>query len=170
MAAYAAANNGHDVLLFEQNEKLGKKIYITGKGRCNFTNDVPPQEFLQNVVRGEKFLRGAIYTFSPQKVVEMLENYGLMVKTERGNRVFPVSDHASDVTKTLEKACKAAGVAIKLQEKVEKINTMQDIIPMPDIDCNTTQDIIPMPRIVSLKTNKGIYDCDVVIVATGGLS
>ena len=67
MAAYAAAEKGHEVHLFEKNEKLGKKIYITGKGRCNFTNDVPPEEFLQSVVRGEKFLRGSIYSFSPQK-------------------------------------------------------------------------------------------------------
>ena len=142
MASYAAAKNGHEVVLIEQNEKLGKKIYITGKGRCNFTNDVPPQEFLQNVVRGEKFLRGAIYTFSPQNVIEMLENYGLSVKTERGNRVFPVSDHASDVTKTLEKACKNAGVLVKLGEKALKIKTTsQDIIPMCDIDCCTAQEV-----------------------------
>ncbi len=171
MAAYASAKNGHEVVLLEQNEKLGKKIYITGKGRCNFTNDLPAQEFLQNVVRGEKFLRGAIYTFSPQKTIEFFENYGLSVKTERGNRVFPASDHASDVTKTLEKACKSVGVVIKLEEKVVKINsTMQDIIPMSHIDCSATQDIIPMPRIVSTTTQNGVYPCDYAIVCTGGLS
>lgn len=170
MAAYAAGKNGHEVLLLEQNEKLGKKIYITGKGRCNFTNDVPPQEFLQNVVRGEKFMRGAIYTFSSQNSIEMLENYGLSVKTERGNRVFPISDHASDVTKTLEKACKSVGVDVKLGEKALKINTMQDIIPMCDIDSSVTRDVIPVPRIVSLQTSKGLYECDYIIVATGGLS
>ena len=112
MAAYAAANNGHEVVLLEKNEKLGKKIYITGKGRCNFTNDVSAEEFLQNVVRGERFLRGVIYSFPPQKVIEFFENQGLAVKTERGNRVFPASDHASDVTKALEKACKNSGVAM----------------------------------------------------------
>ena len=85
MSAYAAAQNGNDVLLIEKNEKLGKKIYITGKGRCNFTNDVPVDEFLQNVVRGEKFLRGTLYGFSPQKTIEFFESYGLSVKTERGN-------------------------------------------------------------------------------------
>ena len=122
MAAYFAAKNGHRVLLFEKNEKLGKKIYITGKGRCNFTNDVSPDEFLLNVVRGERFLRGAIYAFSPQKTIKFFESYGLSVKTERGNRVFPVSDHASDVTKTLEKACRAVGVEINLNETVEKIS------------------------------------------------
>ena len=171
MAAYAAAKNGHEVVLIEQNEKLGKKIYITGKGRCNFTNDVLPQEFLSNVVRGEKFLRGAIYSFSPQNVIDFFENQGLSVKTERGNRVFPSSDHASDVTKTLEKACKNAGICIKIGEKVVKINTTtQDIIPMCDIDCNATQDIIPMPRIVSVQTDKNCYDCDYVIRQVVGVT
>lgn len=171
MAAYAAAKNGHEVLLIEKNEKLGKKIYITGKGRCNFTNDVPADEFLTNVVRGEKFLRGVLYSFSPQKVIEFFENNGLSVKTERGNRVFPASDHASDVTKTLEKACKNSGVDIHLNEKVVKIETnMPDIIPMSDIIQGSTPDISIMPRIVAVKTEKEIYPCDFAIVATGGLS
>ncbi len=171
MAAYAAAKNGHEVLLIEKNEKLGKKIYITGKGRCNFTNDVPADEFLTNVVRGEKFLRGVLYSFSPQKVIEFFENNGLSVKTERGNRVFPASDHASDVTKTLEKACKNSGVSIHLNEKVVKIATnTSDIIPMPDITHTIMRDIGIMPRIVAVETGKGVYPCDFAIVATGGLS
>ena len=172
MAAYAAAKNGHKVVLLEKNEKLGKKIYITGKGRCNFTNDVPVDEFLANVVRGEKFLRGVLYSFPPQKVVEFFENNGLSVKTERGNRVFPASDHASDVTKTLEKACKNNGVEIHLNEKVLRLKTsnMPDIIPMSDIQHGSMSDIINMPRIVSVETDKGTYDCDFAIVATGGLS
>ncbi|MBQ8684883.1 MAG: NAD(P)/FAD-dependent oxidoreductase [Clostridia bacterium] len=163
MAAYAAGEKGHEVLLFEKNEKLGKKIYITGKGRCNFTNDVAPEEFLQNVVRGEKFLRGAIYSFPSQKTIEFFERYGLSVKIERGNRAFPVSDHASDVTKTLEKACKSVGVSIRLNEKVEKILSTSE-------NTSTMSDIGIMSRIVKLKTDKEEYDCDVVIVATGGLS
>lgn len=163
MSAYCASKNGHEVILFEKNEKLGKKIYITGKGRCNFTNDVPPDEFLQNVVRGEKFLRGAIYSFSPQKTIEFFENHGLNVKIERGNRAFPVSDHASDVTKTLEKACKSVGVSIHLSEKVEKIYCSTD-------NGIAMSDIIPMSRVVLLQTNKGEYACDEIIVATGGLS
>lgn len=157
MAAYAAAKNGHHVILIEKNEKLGKKIYITGKGRCNFTNDVPPDEFLQNVVRGNRFMRGAIYSFSSQNVIQFFEEQGLSVKIERGNRAFPSSDHASDVTKTLEKACKKEGVVIRLNEKAVKINTIMS-------------DIIPMPRIVQLQTDKETYDCDVIIIATGGLS
>ncbi len=178
MASYMSAKNGHDVTLIEKNEKLGKKIYITGKGRCNFTNDVSADEFLQNVVRGDKFLRGSIYTFSPQNTINFFENHGLSVKIERGNRAFPVSDHASDVTKTLEKACKSVGVKIRLGEKVERIlTTMPDIIPMSDIACNDMRDIIPMsdviqerPLVRGVLTNRGKYDFDVVIVATGGIS
>ena len=171
MAAFAAAENGHKVTLFEKNEKLGKKIYITGKGRCNFTNDTSSEDFLQNVVRGKKFLTGAIYSFSPQKTIDFFEKYGMSVKIERGNRAFPVSDHASDVTKTLEKACKMEGVSLKIGEKVEKINTITpDIIPMPDIEGSATPDRIIMPRIVGVKTDKNDYVFDCVIVATGGLS
>ncbi len=171
MAAYAAAQNGHEVILFEKNEKLGKKIYITGKGRCNFTNDVSAEEFLQNVVRGKKFLTGAIYSFSPQKTINFFENYGLSVKIERGNRAFPSSDHASDVTKTLEKACKSVGVKIKLAEKVEKITTiMPDIIPMSDIVRTTSSDKIAMSRVAKVVTNLGEYPCDEAIIATGGIS
>lgn len=163
MAAYAAAKNGHKVVLFEKNEKPGKKIYITGKGRCNFTNDVSPDEFLQNVVRGERFLRGAIYSFSSQKTIDFFENNGLSVKIERGNRAFPSSDHASDVTKTLEKACRSVGVDIHLNEKVEKIRVLQE-------ENGNMSDIGIMPRVVELSTVNGDYLCDVVIIATGGLS
>lgn len=156
MAAYAAAKNGHVVTLFEKNEKLGKKIYITGKGRCNFTNDVPPEEFLQNVVRGQKFLTGALYSFPPKTAIDFFESHGMAVKVERGNRAFPVSDHASDVTKTLEKACREVGVSIHLNEAVEEIQcTMSDIIASPDI---------------VIRTSKGEYTFSDVIIATGGLS
>lgn len=160
MAAYAAAKNGHSVTLFEKNEKLGKKIYITGKGRCNFTNDVDPVEFSRNIVRGEKFLRGVIYAFPPQKTIAFFEQFGLSVKIERGNRAFPVSDHASDVTKTLEKACKSVGVSIRLQEKVEKILCKE----------SNMSGIGIMLRVVKLQTENGEYPCDVAVVATGGLS
>lgn len=158
MAAYAAAENGNRVVLLEKNEKLGKKIYITGKGRCNITNDIPPDEFLQNVVHGAKFLTGAIYSFPPKKVVEFFESHGLPVKTERGGRVFPVSDHASDVTKTLERACKSVGVEIRLGETVKKISL------------RTSSDIIAMPRIAGVETDKQTYPCDEAVVCTGGLS
>ena len=172
MAAYAAAKNGHDVVLLEKNEKLGKKIYITGKGRCNFTNDVPADEFLSNVVRGEKFLRGVVYAFPPQKVMEFFEENGMAVKTERGNRAFPVSDHASDVTKTLEKACKNSGVSVFLGEKVVQIHTssMSNIGITSDIQQGTMSNISIMPRVVGVKTENDYFPCDYAIVATGGLS
>ena len=160
MAGYAAAKNGHDVTVIEKNEKLGKKIYITGKGRCNFTNDVSPDEFLQNVIRGEKFLRGCIYSFSSQKTIQFFENNGLSVKIERGNRAFPVSDHASDVTKTLEKACVLSGVKIRLNETVKEILTEE--ITMSDIGI--------MSRVVGVRTDLNEYLADVCIIATGGLS
>ncbi len=151
MAAYAAARKGHEVVLVEKNEKLGKKIYITGKGRCNLTNDCSPDEFLQNVVRGEKFLRGAVYRFPPSTMMDLLEQNGLTLKTERGNRVFPASDHASDVTKTLEKMCREAGVSFKLNTEVLKIDLLH----------STMRGII---------TAVGEIFCDFCILATGGLS
>ena len=151
MAAYAAGSQGAQVTLLERNEKLGKKIYITGKGRCNLTNDCPPDEFLENVVRGGKFLTGAIWSFSPEDMMSLCERFSLPVKVERGNRVFPVSDHASDVTKMLERACLSVGVTIKLQEYVKEIGVLH----------STMRDII---------TQNGVYPCEAVVVATGGLS
>ena len=151
MAAYCAAKNANDVLLLEKNEKLGKKIYITGKGRCNVTNDCPPDDFLQSVVRGGKFLTGAIYSFPPEKMMSFLEEWGLSLKVERGNRVFPVSDHASDVTKTLERACRTAGVRIQLNETVEGL-------------------IVKEGAICGVKANGKTHECDIAIVATGGVS
>ena len=168
MAAYAAAKNGHQVVLLEKNEKLGKKIYITGKGRCNFTNDVSAEDFLLNVVRGERFLKGCIYAFPPQKTMDFFEEFGLSIKTERGNRVFPASDHASDVTKTLEKACKSVGVTIKLNEKVVHIISMPDKSTMSDII--TATDIVKTSNIVNIVSEGNEYDCEVCIIATGGLS
>ena len=151
MAAYAAGSQGAQVTLLERNEKLGKKIYITGKGRCNLTNDCPPDEFLENVVRGGKFLTGAIWSFSPEDMMSLCERFSLPVKVERGNRVFPVSDHASDVTKMLERACLSVGVTIKLQEYVKEIGVLH----------STMRDII---------TQNGVYPCEAVVIATGGLS
>lgn len=151
MAAYAAGSQGAQVTLLERNEKLGKKIYITGKGRCNLTNDCPPDEFLENVVRGGKFLTGALWSFSPEDMMSLCERFSLPVKVERGNRVFPVSDHASDVTKMLERACLSVGVTIKLQEYVKEIGVLHI----------TMRDII---------TQNGVYPCEAVVIATGGLS
>lgn len=159
MAACVAAENGNDVILVEKNEKLGKKIYITGKGRCNLTNDLPPAEFLQNVVHGGKFLYGAAYSFSPQSCMDFFSARGLALKTERGGRVFPLSDHASDVTKTLEKACKNAGVTVSLNETAVEL-----------IAVNEESEKGTMPRITAVKTDKREIGCDTAIICTGGLS
>lgn len=151
IAAYAAAKNGNDVTVFEKNEKSGKKIYITGKGRCNVTHECLPEEFLLNVVNNPKFLTSAIYGFSPEYTMRFFEDGGLILKTERGARVFPVSDKASDVTKCLENYCKNNGVIFKFNEKVVKINILN----------STVSGII---------TTKSIYSFDRVIICTGGLS
>ena len=151
MAAYAAARNGNKVTVYEKNNKCGKKIYITGKGRCNFTNAVSPDEFLPNVVNNGKFLTGAIYGFSPERCMQFFEDGGMPVKVERGNRAFPVSDKASDVTKCLENYCKNGHVDICLDEEV--------------------QDILILDSTVSgIITSKSSYKTDKIIVCTGGLS
>lgn len=151
MAAYAAARNGNEVNVFEKNEKSGKKIYITGKGRCNLTNAVSWQEFLLNVVNNSKFLTGAIHSFSPDDTINFFENAGLKLKTERGNRVFPVSDKASDVTKFLEKECLKEGVKFNFNKKVDDICVLN----------STVSDII---------VNNCKIPFDKVIVCTGGIS
>lgn len=151
MAAYAAAKNGHNVTIYEKNSKCGKKIYITGKGRCNFTNAVPPDEFLSNVVNNPRFMMSAIYSFPPERTIQMFEDGGMPVKVERGNRAFPVSDKASDVTKCLETYCKSVGVNICLDEEVIDLTFIN----------STVSDII---------TSKGSKSVDKIIVCTGGLS
>lgn len=113
------ANKNHAVQVFDGNEKCGKKLYITGKGRCNFTNLCEREEFLNNVVRGEKFFRSALSKFSPQETIEFFESMGVRTKIERGNRAFPESDKSSDIIKALAKF--ASGAKINLGEKVNKI-------------------------------------------------
>lgn len=151
VAAFSAASNGNKVTVFEQNEKSGKKIYITGKGRCNVTHSCSPDEFLQNVVNNAKFLTSCIYAFSPEDTVKLFENGGLPLKTERGLRVFPVSDKASDVTKCLENYCKKQGVIFRFNEKVLKINILNSTLS-------------------GITTVIGNYIFDSVIICTGGLS
>lgn len=150
ISAYFRAVRGEDVYLIEKNEKPGKKLYITGKGRCNVTNDCDVDEFLSNVVTNAKFLNGAIRRFPPEKFMEFLSGK-TKLKTERGNRVFPLSDKASDVTKCLCAYAEEAGAEIKLNEKVLSINASDG-------------------KIVSVVTDKATYPCDNVIACTGGLS
>ncbi len=150
ISAYFRALRGENVILIEKNEKLGKKLYITGKGRCNVTNDCDVDEFLSNVVTNAKFLNGAIRRFPPEKFMEFLSGK-IKLKTERGNRVFPLSDKASDVTKCLQSYAEEVGVDIKLNENVLSVNAENG-------------------KIVSVKTDKGFYPCDNVIICSGGIS
>ena len=150
ISAYFRAKRGEDVTLIEKNEKLGKKLYITGKGRCNVTNDCDEEEFLSNVVSNPKFLMSAIHRFPPEKFIYFLEEK-VRLKTERGNRVFPLSDKASDITKTLEKYAADAGVKIRLNEKVLSIN-------------------VENGEVCSVSTDKNTYPCENAIICTGGMS
>ena len=142
---------GFDVTLIEKNEKLGKKLYITGKGRCNLCNDCEIDEFFNNVVSNPKFLSSAIYSFSPADTMRFFEDLGLPLKVERGNRVFPVSDKSSDVIKVLHNELLRLNVDIKLNETAVKINTIEN-------------------RICSVLTDKNEYFADKVVVATGGIT
>ncbi len=152
MAAIFAARNGRQVTLIEQNEKLGKKLFITGKGRCNFTNACDTEDLFQNVTTNPKFLYSAFYTFSNQMVMDFFEEIGLPYKIERGNRVFPVSDHSSDVIRVLEREMNRENVKILLKTKVKSL-LIEDAI------CKG----------VILQDKKCIF-ADSVIVATGGVS
>ena len=155
MAAISAADSGADVVLIEKNEKLGKKIYITGKGRCNITNESDVEDLLKNVRSNPKFLYSAFYTFDSYRMMDFLESEGLKVKTERGNRVFPESDKSSDVIRTLKKALEKRGVKILLNTKVNNIEIENGV-------CR---------GVVTQSGNRSDrYAADKVIVATGGCS
>ncbi len=150
-AAVAAAEAGHQVVILEQNEKLGKKIYITGKGRCNLTNACDTQELFESIPRNAKFLYSAIYTYDNFRVMDFFERHGMPIKTERGNRVFPVSDHSSDVIFALQKVLKESGVKVFLHTKAEKILTQDG-------------------KVVGVLVNGKVCEAEAVIVATGGYS
>lgn len=120
-AAIAAAKNGHQVTLYEKNEKLGKKIFITGKGRCNITNAADMEELFDAVVTNSKFLYSSFYGYTNQNVIDFFEDAGVPVKIERGNRVFPISDHSSDVIRALEREMKKVGVKVCLNTEVKSV-------------------------------------------------
>ena len=120
-AAIAAAENGHHVTLLEKNEKLGKKLFITGKGRCNITNSSDMDVLFQSVMTNRKFLYSAFYAYDNQMVIDFFEQAGLPVKNERGNRIFPVSDHSSDVIAALQRVLKKDQVEIRLHSEVDTL-------------------------------------------------
>ena len=151
-AAIAAAKNGHQVTLYEKNEKLGKKIFITGKGRCNITNAADMEELFDAVVTNSKFLYSSFYGYTNQNVIDFFEDAGVPVKIERGNRVFPISDHSSDVTRALEREMKKVGVKVCLNTEVKSVEAEKDKFNKVVLKDTTTQ------------------TADACIVATGGLS
>ena len=146
MCAIKAAEN-HELTIFEKNEKLGKKLFITGKGRCNLTNYCDEREFLRNIVNNSSFMYSSIYSFSPLATYYYFEELGLQLKIERGNRVFPASDKSSDVIKVYEKKLKSLGVNIKLNSEIKSIEKVDDHFIL-----------------------NGREKFDKVVIATGGIS
>jgi len=122
MAASMAAQNGHSVKLFEKNEKIGKKLYITGKGRCNITNDCDIEDFFANIPRNHKFLYSALYGFTNADIVSIINSMGVPTKVERGKRVFPASDKSSDVIKAMSRYLDKSGAELCLNSNVKAIN------------------------------------------------
>lgn len=153
MAAVFAARNGNEVILYEKNEKLGKKLYITGKGRCNITNAGDMETLFQNVMSNSKFLYSAFYGFTNFDVIDFFEQLGCKTKIERGNRVFPVSDKSSDVISALTRELKRLGVQIEYRAEVEEVVAEEGVL-----------------KGIRLKGSKTWIKGDKVIIATGGLS
>lgn len=152
MAAGIAARRGLDVTLFDKNEKLGKKLYITGKGRCNVTNSASLDEYMENIPRNAKFLYSALSAFDSKDTVDFFSALGLQTKVERGNRVFPVSDKSSDVIKALTGMLADHHVEVKLKSKIKAIH-------------------ISNKQVNGVELADGrVYPCDSVIIATGGVS
>ena len=151
LAAYGAAQCGAEAELFEKNEKLGKKLFITGKGRCNITNSRDIEEFFENIPTNPKFLYSALYTLPNDALLGMLEENGLETKVERGGRVFPASDKSSDVIRTLERMLKKSGVTIHLNSRIDGLHIKAGVCRGVRISGRT----LPFDR---------------VILATGGIS
>ena len=122
IAAIAAAKEGCAVSLYEKNEKLGKKIFITGKGRCNVTNAGDMDELFAAVITNKKFMFSSFYGFTNEDMMQFLEDAGLRLKTERGKRVFPLSDHSSDVIAALDRTLKKENVKVYLRKEVKGLN------------------------------------------------
>ena len=152
MAAVTAARNGKKVLLIEKNEKLGKKLFITGKGRCNITNAADIEDLFSAVVSNPKFLYSSFYSMTNDQVIDFFEELGVKTKVERGGRVFPESDHSSDVIRALEQEMKRLGIEIRLRTEAEEILAE---------DGRVTG--------VRLSSGKELH-ADAVIIATGGIS
>ncbi len=166
MAAVMAARAGCRVTVLERNEKAGKKIYITGKGRCNFTNACAPEEFFSSVRRNNRFLYSSFYGMTNEDVIALFESAGMQVKIERGNRAFPVSDHASDVTGSLLRLLNREGVQIRYGVRVRRLLTANS----KDRSKETSREIGRL-HVTGVALSGGeVLMADAVIVCTGGLS
>lgn len=153
LASIYAARNGHKVVVYEKNERLGKKLFITGKGRCNITNAADMETLFDNVVTNKKFLYSAFYNFTNTDMIELLEGLGLRTKVERGDRVFPLSDKSNDVIKTLQNEMERLGVSIKMNSEVTDIIVEDGIY-----------------KGIKLRGEKNPISSSCVIVTTGGFS
>ncbi len=169
MAGITLANKGYAPTIIEKNDKLGRKLFITGKGRCNLTNDCDVDELFKNMVTNSKFMYSAFYGFDSKATMDFFEDLGLKIKTERGGRVFPVSDHSSDVISVMTTRLKKLGVEILLNSTVTKIITSGN--------CNGSEledaDIGMTVSGVEYKDGHGktkTINCQDVVVATGGVS
>lgn len=151
-ASVFLAEKGHEVHVFEKNEKLGKKLFITGKGRCNLTNDCETEELFRNVMTNSKFLYSAFYQFNSRDLMAFFESEGLRLKTERGNRVFPESDKSSDVIRVLEKKLRQLGVSIELNRRAQCLDVEDGVC-------------------IGVRDSSGRGErADCVLLATGGFS
>ncbi|MCD8048156.1 MAG: NAD(P)/FAD-dependent oxidoreductase [Clostridia bacterium] len=150
MAAVSTARMGKSVVLIEKNDRLGKKLAITGKGRCNVTNDCTAEEFFENVPTNARFLYSAFYSFTNEDVKNFFEDLGVRLKTERGKRVFPESDRAADIVNALKNEMKRLGVKL-VQDRAKKID-------------------IRNARVCGVFGEKGYYKSDAVLIASGGMS
>lgn len=151
MAAGVAAGRGLKVILLEKKDRCGRKLFITGKGRCNLTNDTDPENLIANTPGNPYFMYSAFYGFTAQDTMSFFEGLGVKVKVERGNRVFPISDKSGDIVRALERFAKKSGVEIRLNTKADDI-------------------ISEGGRVTGVKSGGKIIPCDSVIIATGGLS
>ena len=151
ICAANAARNGHTVTLFERNEKLGKKLYITGKGRCNVTNIAEREAFFEHVLRNPRFLYSAFSHFDNKDIMERIEQAGVPLKTERGGRVFPVSDKSSDILRACEKIVRESGVTVRLNAHVDEVLARDGAVS-------------------GIRIGSQTLACDAVVVATGGIS
>ena len=162
MAGVFAARNHHEVHILEKNEKLGKKVFITGKGRCNVANACDTEELFPAVMSNPKFLYSGFYSFGPQDVMNFFEEAGVPLKVERGNRVFPQSDHSSDIIRALERELKKAGAKVHLYTAVKEVVKEQ----ITDPETGTEKE-----KITGVILTDGTFmEGDAVIVATGGFS